>query len=198
VTLPRFATAIAVLLLLLLLLLTACASPGGILQHAGNADVFDMRVDTSLDWSRIKGTRQELWTIDGMTLNSLSIFSGIKPGEHVFLMAREKKSRPDGPWFRAGMRPDEIRDTVLDALRGQGWSNVSADNLRPQRYGDADGLRFELQLTNPDGLVYQGSVAAVERGGKLTVLVWKAPAEYYAGRDEVAVGKMFDSLRFVK
>ncbi len=193
---PHFAKSLTALLLLLLL--AACASPGGILQHAGSADVFDMRVDTSLDWSRIKGARNELWTIDGTALNSLSIFSGIKPGEHVFLMAREKKNRPDGPWFRTGMRPDEIRDVVLDALRGQNWSNVSADNLRPQRYGDADGLRFELALTNPDGLVYKGSVAAVERGGKLTLLVWKAPTEYYAGRDAEAVGKMFDSLRFVK
>jgi hypothetical protein len=193
---PRFAKTLTALLFLLLL--AACASPGGILQHAGSADVFDMRVDTSLDWSRIKGARNELWTIDGTALNSLSIFSGIKPGEHVFLMAREKKSRPDGPWFRTGMRPDEIRDVVLDALRGQNWSNVSADNLRPQRYGDADGLRFELELTNPDGLVYKGSVAAVERSSKLTLLVWKAPAEYYAGRDAEAVGKMFDSLRFVK
>jgi hypothetical protein len=113
-------------------------------------------------------------------------------------MAREKKSRPDGPWFRAGMRPDEVQDIIVDALRGQGWANVASRDLRPQRFGDADGLRFELDLTNPDGLVYKGSVAAVERGGKLTVLVWKAPAEYYAGRDADAVGKMFDSLRFVK
>jgi hypothetical protein len=32
----------------------------------------------------------------------------------------------------------------------------------------------------------------------LTVLVWKAPAEYYYDRDAAAVGRMFDSLRFVK
>ena len=189
----RFAVAIA-----LFLLLAACVNPGGVLQHAGSADVFDMRIDTSLDWSRIHGIRNELWTIDGTALNSLSIFSGVKPGEHVFLMSREKTSRPDGPWFRAGMRPDEVRDVVIDALRGQGWANVSSSELRPQRFGDVDGLRFELQLTDPDGLIYEGSVAAAERGGKLTLLVWKAPAEYYAGRDRQAVAKMFDSLRFVK
>ena len=183
---------------LLLLCLSACVSPGGTLQQAGSADVFDMHVDTDLNWSRLKSTRQELWTIDGSALNSLSIFSGDKPGEHVFQMAREKKSRPDGPWFRAGMRPDEIRDIVVDALRGQGWANVESTDLRPHSFGGVDGLRFELTLTNPDGLIYKGTVAAAERNGKLTVLVWKAPAEYYFDRDFTSVGKMLDSIRFVR
>lgn len=184
--------------ILLLAMLAACTSPGGTLQRAGSADVFDLQLDTGLDWSRIKSAREELWTIDGTNLNSLSIFSGIKPGEHVFMMAREKKSRPDGPWFRAGMRPDEIRDIIVDALRELNWANVGSDALRPHRFGEIDGLRFELALTNPDGLVYKGTVAAAENGGKLTVLVWKAPAEYYFDRDSVAVGRMLDSMRFVR
>lgn len=183
---------------LLLTMLAACTSPGGTLQRAGSADLFDLQLDTGLNWSRIKSARQELWTIDGSNLNSLSIFSGIKPGEHVFMMALERKSRPDGPWFRAGMRPDEIRDIIVDALRGQRWANVGSDALRPQKFGGVDGLRFELSLTNPDGLIYKGTVAAAEKSGKLTVLVWKAPAEYYYGRDAAAVAKMLDSLRFVR
>jgi hypothetical protein len=195
VTLTRSARSI---LVLLLLALAACTSPGGTLQRAGTVDVFDLRLETGLDWARVKGARQELWTIDGITLNSLSIFTGVRPGEHVFQMTRERKSRPDGPWFRAGMRPDEVRDIVVDALRGQHWANVGSDALRPQRFGNIDGLRFELRLTSPEGLVYRGSVAAAEKNGTLTVLVWKAPAEYYYDRDAAAIRRMFDSLRFVK
>jgi hypothetical protein len=182
---------------LVFLLLAACASPGGKLQQAGIANAFGMQLDSALDWSRIKLPRQELWTIDGTALNSLSILAGIKPNEHVFMLAREKKSRPDGPWFRPGMRPDELRDVILDGLRGQGWSNVSAENLRPQRFGNADGLRFELAMTSPDGLLYAGTVAAVEKDGKLNLLLWKAPREHYHGRDADAVGRMLDGMRFV-
>ncbi len=184
---------------LLVLLLGACADAGGTLQHAGSADVFDMQFTTDLNWSRIKDPfkHQEVWTIDGVALNSLSIFSGVKPGEHVFMKTREKTSRPDGPWFRAGMRPEEIRDIVVDALREQNWVNVSSDNLRPQRFGTLDGLRFELAMTSPDGLIYKGAVAAAEKDGKLTLLFWKAPAEYYYGRDAAAVAKMLDSIKFV-
>ncbi len=181
----------------LLLLLSSCASPGGTLQRAGSADVFDMQMDTDLNWSRIKGPHQEIWTIDGMALNSLSIFSGVKPGEHVFMMTRERTSRPDGPWFRAGMRPEEIRDIVVDAMQGMRMVNVHSDNLRPQRYGTLDGLRFDFTMTNADGLIYKGTAAAVEKDGKLTLLLWKAPSEYYYGRDIAAVNKMLDNIRFV-
>jgi hypothetical protein len=182
-----------------ILLLAGCASAGGELQRAGSvASVMGMQLPSSLDWSRIQGRRQELWTIDGNALNSLSILSGIKPGEHVFLLARERKSRPDGPWFRAGMRPDEIRDLVLDGLREQHWGAVSAGVLRPHRFGtEVEGLRFDIAMASPDGLLYAGTVAAAEKDGRLTILLWKAPREHYHGRDIEAVARMLDGLRFL-
>lgn len=184
------------LLCLLFALLAGCAGSGGKLQTAGNATVFDLVLETELDWARMKGTRREQWTIDGAPLNQLSIFSGIKPDEHVFLGTRERRSRPDGPWFRPGMRPDEVRDIILDGLRGAGWANVVASDLRPASFGEVPALRFDLDLDNPSGLVYRGLATAAERDGRLTVLVWIAPAEHYYGRDVEAVAQMFDSLRF--
>lgn len=186
------------LCLCLALMLSACAGgAGGKLQAAGDTTVFDLALETQLDWARIKGVRQEQWTIDGTPLNLLTVISRIKPGEHVFLTSRERRSRPDGPWFRAGMRPDEVRDIILDGLRQSGWANVSARDLRPASFGNVPGLRFDLDLDNPGGLVYRGLATAAERDGRLTVLVWIAPAEHYYGRDVEAVARMFDSLRFV-
>ena len=182
----------------LIILLASCAGAGGRLQPAGNATVFDLQLETSLDWARLKAPRQEQWTIDGAPLNQLTIISRVKPDEHVFLKARERKRRPDGPWFRPGMRPDEVRDIILDGLRQAGWANVRGRELRPAAFGGVPGLRFELDLDNPGGLVYRGMAAAAEREGRLTVLVWIAPAEHYYGRDAEAVSRMFDSLRFVK
>lgn len=178
-----------------LALVAGCA--GNRLQKAGNAAVFDLQLETQLDWARIRAPRQEQWTIDGAPLNQLMILSRIKPREHVFLRAKERSWRPDGPWFRAGMRPDEVRDIVLDGLRSAGWANVEASQLRPVRWGGTPGLRFHLDLDNPNGLVYRGLATAAERNGRLTLLVWIAPAEHYHGRDAEAVGRMFDSLRFV-
>lgn len=180
---------------LALLLVAGCG--GNRLQRAGSAAVFDLQLETQLDWARIRAPRQEQWTIDGAPLNQLMILSRINPREHVFLRAKERSWRPDGPWFRAGMRPDEVRDIVLDGLRVAGWANVEGLNLRPVRWGGTPGLRFDLALDNPNGLVYRGMATAAERDGRLTLLVWLAPAEHYYGRDAEAVGRMFDSLRFV-
>ena len=189
-----------VALLALLATLAACGTGGrgGRLQKAGDADVFDMRMDTSLDWARMRVPRQEMWTIDGEALNRLHIFSKVKPGEHVFLGARERKRRPDGPWYRPGMRPDEVRDIVLDAIRGNGWTRVEATALRPASFGGVEGLRFELSMTSQTGLRYKGMVAAAERDQRLTTLVWAAAEEHYYDRDAKAVSHMFDTLQFVK
>lgn len=183
--------------LLLTGLLAACAGAGGRLQEAGGVAVYDLRMETSLDWARIRGRRSETWTIDGTPLNQLTIIDRVRDGEHVFLQARERRSRPDGAWFRTGMRPDEVQDLVLDALRANGWADLEASGLRPQRLGAVPGLRFEFSLSNQRGLHYRGMAAAAERGGRLTLLVWMAPSEHYFGRDQAAVAAMFDSLRFV-
>lgn len=185
-------------LLAAMILLASCASQGGRLITAGSGvRVFDMQVDTSLDWARMKLPRTELWTIDGLPLNEFVVVSRVKPNEHVFLAARERKRRPDGPWYRPGMRPDEIRDVILDALRQEGWTNVSARNLRPARFGSVAGLRFDAQLTHQNGLRYQGTFGAAEHNGRLTHFFWAAPTEYYYDRDIAAVTRMFDSARFI-
>ena len=188
------------IVILIASLLAACASELGTLQTAGSVAVFDMQLDTSLAWARIKDPFQheEIWTIDGMALNSLSIFSGIEPGQHVFMLSRERASRPDGPWFRKGMRPEEIRDIIVAALQQQKLLNVTTDRLRPQSFGGVEGLRFEFAMASAAGLIYKGSAAAVEKDGRLTVLLWKAPAEYYYDRDAAAVSRMLDGMRFTR
>ena len=183
----------------LLALLAACASGGGhLVSAAQGVRVFDLQFDTSLDWARTRYSRVELWTIDGLPLNQFVVVSKVRPNEHVFLEARERRRRPDGPWYRTGMRPDEIRDVLLDGLRQDGWTHVIASNLRPAHFGTTEGLRFDVQLTHENGLLYRGTFGAAERGGKLTHFFWLAPAEHYYGRDAAAVNRMFDSARFVE
>jgi len=181
-----------------LALLAGCASGGRLVKASEGVRVFDLAFDTNLDWSRTSVSRAELWTIDGLPLNEFVVFSKVRPNEHVFLAAKERKSRPDGPWFRENMRPDEIRDVLLDGLRGDGWTHVAASHLRPQRFGDVDGLRFDIECTHANGLVYRGTYAAAVHEGRLTHWFWLAPAEHYYGRDVAAVNAMFDSARFVQ
>ena len=185
-------------LVALLALQAGCAGGGRLVKAQQGVRVFDLAFDTNLDWSRTTLSRAEVWTIDGLPLNEFVVVSKVKPNEHVFLAARERKRRPDGPWFREGMRPDEIRDVLLDGLRQDGWTHVAASHLRPARFGDVDGLRFDLECTHANGLVYRGTYAAAVHEGRLTHWFWLAPAEHYYGRDVAAVNAMFDCARFLK
>lgn len=178
-------------------LLAACGPERNLIAANNAYNVFDVQLDTSLDWSRAKGTRAEMWTIDGIPLNRFLIIARVKPNEHVYLSSKENKSRPDGPWYRPGMRPDEIRDIIVDALRSGGWTRVSTSNLRPVKFGTVDGLRFEITMTSDSGLIYKGEFGAAEHQGKLTHFSWTAPAEHYYDRDRVAVDKMISSIRFI-
>jgi len=153
-------------------------------------------IDTSLAWSRFVFPRYEIWTIDGIPLNRLYIVPAVKSGEHVFLEHRARADQADAPTFHAGMRAEEIRDIVLDALTETGAVNIQSEGLRPARFGTVDGLRFEFRASTAAGLRYRGMVLAAARGDQLTFLLWMAPAEYYYDRDAGSVDRLLDSARF--
>jgi hypothetical protein len=181
-------------LLAALIVLTACAT-GGKLQTAGRTEVLGLQFQTSLDWARYSGSRQETWTIDGTALNQLRLLTGTKPREHVFHLGRERRNAPQGAWFKPGLRPDEQQALLLAALREQGWADVEAQDLRPARFGTIDGLRFEFTMASQRGLRYAGTAAMFERDGKLTTIYWQAPVEHYHARDAAAVAALIDSIR---
>ena len=82
------------------------------------------------------------------------------------------RSRPDGPWYRPGMRPDEIRDVLLDALRERWLEPCQRQQPAPgalRRRSTASASSCEL--THENGLRYRGTFAAAEHDGKLTPLV---------------------------
>jgi len=190
----------ALFLLPAILLLAACATstgPGGQLQEAARTvRINELELQSDLAWARIRGqSRLETWTIDGPALNRLLVVTRVKPGEHVFLQGKQRRSRPDGPWYRAGMRPDELRDLVLDGLRQAGWADIASRDLRPASFGGSPGLRFELDAASSSGLRYGGMAAAAAFEGKLYLLLWMAPREHYHDRDAAAVAAMFDRLR---
>lgn len=152
-------------------------------------------IDTPIAWSRFEFPRYEIWTIDGIPLNRLYIVPSVKSGEHVFLERRVNANHPDAPAFRSGMRAEEIRDIVLDALTETGAVDMRSEGLRPARFGAIDGLRFEFSASTAAGLNYRGMVLAAAHGDELTFLLWMAPAEYYYDRDAASVGHILDSAR---
>lgn len=185
------------LVLSMALALAACASGGSRLVSPGsNPAGSRLTLNSEMEWTRISDRRMQVWTIDGELLNRLYLIPAVREREYIFLGSRQTKRRPDGPFFKPGMRADELRDLIVDGLLASGAINVSASNLRPVAFGDREGLRFELTLANQEGLKYQAMAAAFEHDRELSLAIFMAPGEYYYSRDAQKVDRMLDTLRW--
>ena len=129
-------------------------------------------------------------------LNRLYLVPTVREGEYIFLGHRRTTRRPDGPFYKRGMRADELRDLVADGLRMSGAVNVVSTSLRPIDFGGREGLRFDFSLSNEEGLAYQGMAAAFEHEKGLALAIFLAPREYYYPRDADKVSRMLDTLRW--
>ena len=190
---PLFAIAVACLL-------AACAgaSTTSRLVEPGTQQAGRLTLQSEMEWTRASAQRFQMWTMDGELLNLLYLVPEVREGDYIFLGARQSKRRPDGPYYHPGMREDEIRDLITDGLLGAGFIGVDTSNLRPSQFGEHEGMRFDIAMANPEGLAYQGYVAAFEHERGLALAIFIAPREYYFPRDGAKVSKMLDTLRWQK
>ena len=180
----------------LTLLLAACASGGPLVTPGRTTAGGNLSIEAGMEWTRMGGMREQLWTIDGPQLNSLHLIANVREREFIFLGERQTQRRPDGAFYHRGMRADELRDLIADGMRAAGAVNVVASNLRPVDFGGREGLRFEMAMDNQAGLKYRAMAAAFEHENGLALALFYAPAEYYYPRDEAKVSAMLDTLRW--
>jgi len=180
--------------------LAACAGASSTsrLVEPGVQKAGRLTLQSEMEWTRASAQRFQMWTIDGELLNLLYLVPEVREGDYIFLGARQSKRRPDGPYYHPGMREDEIRDLITDGLLGAGFIGVDTSNLRPSQFGEHEGMRFDIAMANPEGLAYQGYVAAFEHERGLALAIFIAPREYYFPRDGAKVSKMLDTLRWQK
>lgn len=182
-------------LVALCLALAACTSSGPLVVPGPTTAGGKLMIDSEMEWTRFSTSRYQMWTIDGELLNRLYLIPAVREREFIFLGQRQTKRRPDGAFYKRGLRADELRDLVLDGLRAVGTVNLESRNLRPATFGGREGLRFEFSMSNEEGLKYQGMAAAFEHEKGLALALYMAPSEFYYPRDEAKVAKMLDTLR---
>jgi hypothetical protein len=98
-------------------------------------------VEPQRQWSAVERGKIVSWTVDGFPLEAVRFVKGLGDGES-FLPEPTRSTKL--PTFRATMTPSEIMEFVVDSWGLAGAQQVKASNLRPRKFGNLDGLAFEM------------------------------------------------------
>ena len=151
-------------------------------------DVGDgVTVQSDIAWASSNSSPGVDWTIDGFQLNDLWFVTGIASG-----------SRPFGqqlPAYSSSMLPNDVMDLLVSVLAQAGDQQIRASALRPAPFGQTMGFRCDLSFVARDGQQERGTALFAQRQGKLDMIVYLAPEEYYFDHGLPAIEKVFGSIR---
>jgi hypothetical protein len=162
--------------------LAGCASYS--LVPPGAVTVGALQLSPVSAWNRVPASplaRKDsaMWTHDGLTLDRLVIIPAVPDGEPLF---RDRKGHAALPAFHATMLPNELEELTessLTKLLGEGNASVRTANLRPHRYGDDQGILLDLEASGTDGPDYKGLAGVFVAADKLYVVLYLAAVPYY-------------------
>lgn len=139
--------------------------------------------------------RGERWTRDGLALNELTFFAGVREGETLYfkplLAGREL------PKFRSAMLPTDIVEMFENSNRMILDSSVfTIGKVEPSRLGKYPGVRFSYSYAAQDeGLTRKGEAAAAIVDGQLYLVNFVAPAIHYFDRDIAEIRQLISTLQ---
>ena len=174
--------------------LGACASiekvgPGEAAIHGRLA------VNADSAWNRVKlpsvPSSQTLWTRDGLTLDTLRAWSGLKDGDLIAPNANDQRPLV----FRADQAPDQVA-ALFEGYYARGGNLVTVDKIEPASFLAGSGTRLLFKVTNKDDSVKRSGLAYFAvRGGELHALVFTAPTLAFFPRYQADVERLAQSAR---
>ena len=162
--------------LLLVLALAGCAAVSKV--ETGEVLVQNrLSVQVTSPWNRFErglagGTTT--WTVEGLFVDALQFYVGIKDGE---LIAPTPGGRKDVQplTFKASMRPAEVVALYQNLLTRDG-SSFTLDRIEATEFVASPGFRFEYSLVRKDDEVRLRGVAwGAVRNGELFLINYSAP-----------------------
>lgn len=172
------------------LILTGCAAYRLVeVRRVAIGDLYT--VDPQISWSSSREGKIEMWTVDGPGLQGVRFVKGLEDGEVLF-EGNDKEKRPK---FRKQMTPNEIMEFAVDSVSLLGAQKVEATNLRPEKFGDLQGFRFEMSFLSKEGLEEQGLVIGAVVEEKLYLIMYTGVRAYYYPKHEEHVEQIIQSIQ---
>jgi hypothetical protein len=134
------------------------------------------------------------WTQDGLLLDRLMLIPGVRDGEPIM------ESRDPGaalPVFRSDMLPNELEELVestIVKLYGEGNAVVNTSNLRPHGFGGHAGVKFDFEAAVTDSPDYRGIVGAFIYEERLYMILFVAAEPHYFDKHRDKVEAIIDSV----
>ena len=184
------------IILALSLTLSACTSFS--LIHSGPQRVGDMQVSPVSQWNKAPfklGPKTEVWTRDGLNLNSLIFIYGIESGQPLFKVNNRELPMPA---YRSDMLPNELAELVETSIRNMrgGKPDVKSSGLRPVTIANQTAFRFNINYTDNGGLAKAGDVVALQKNDQIYIIIFDAAALHYRQKELNEIDALFDSMAF--
>lgn len=186
------------LTVLLLLALAGCVA---VVKVESGERAVGERMTIHLDgpWNHLNAPGlgpAQIWTMEGLTVDQLLLYSGIKDGDAVHAEDRQITDTPPKTFaFRSSMQPDEIA-AMFEGMLTRDGSRYRLVKLEPAGFGGLKGLRFEYALTRKvDNVQLSGLGFAAVSKGELFAVVYMAPRLTFFGRHSARVEQIGRSAR---
>ena len=172
----------------LVLVLAACATADK--MERGEQTVGE-RLVMKLEgpWNRVELPEMspaEVWTMEGLPVDQLLVYGGVRNGQAVNLSIRGSKSFA----FRSTMQPEEIV-AMFEGMLTRDGSQFKLSRLEPVSFGGGRGFRFEYSvIRRADGAVLSGVGYGTVSDGELFALLYHAPRLTFFPRHRGAVEQM--------
>jgi hypothetical protein len=184
---------------ILMLALAGCASVSKV--ESGDRPVGD-RLVVTLDgaWNQLNAPNlgpAQTWTMEGLTVDQLLLYSGIKSGQaiHAERAAAASGDKPKVFAFRSAMQPDEIV-SLFEGMLTRDGSRFELVKLEPAAFGGGKGFRFDYSLTRKiDSVRLTGVGYGVVSKGELFAIVYMAPKLAFFARHSAKVEQLCRSAR---
>lgn len=178
----------------LIALVAGCVSYAAV--RPGALDYNGLKIQTNQAWNLAPNqvtpaarSESKVWTQDGILLDRIMFIPGVPSGEALFKTTSSDQALPV---FKADMLPNEIEELTESSiviLFGEGDVAVETTNLRPHRFGDENGILFNMIVAVSDGPGYRGVVGAFVVAERLYLILYLGAEPYYYGKhlDEALV-----------
>jgi hypothetical protein len=184
------------LIAVLLAFLAGCAT---VSKVETGEQALGERLLVTLDgpWNRVEAPGMgpaQIWTMEGLPVDQLMVYSGIKNEELVHASASSGGERKDFA-FRSGMQPHEIV-AMFEGMLTRDGSQFKLAKLEPASFGGGRGFRFEYSvIRRKDNVVLSGVGYGTVSNGELFALLYHAPRLTFFPRHQARVEQMARSAR---